>query len=156
MPLSRLISALLLSLLLPLNTTAEQAEFPGIKALMSAEDFSAAGLDRLSEEELEALDAWLVRYTAGEAAILRQDNVEVREASKAFEIVTRITGDFRGWDGETVFRLENGQVWRQRLQGRYTYVGPANPEVRITRNWMGFYKMTLVENGRGVGVTLLP
>ena len=122
---------------------------------MLNEEFSAAGLDRLNETDLEALNAWLLRYTAGEAGILRQGNDEVREASMDFELLTRIKGDFRGWSGETYFRLENGQIWRQRLRGRYTYVGPANPEVSITRNWMGFYKLTLVEANRGVGVSLV-
>ena len=80
-------------------------------------------------------------------------NEEVRNAEKNFELLSRIEGNFRGWSGETVFHLENGQLWRQRLQGRYTYTGPPNPEVRISRNWMGYYKLTIIENGRGVGVT---
>ena len=145
--------ALLSMMLFPLATVADDKSFPGVKSLMSEEEFSAAGLDHLSDGELEALNDWLVRYTAGEAVILRVDNEEVREASKDFEVVSRIKGEFRGWSGETVFRLENGQIWRQRLQGRYTYTGPANPEVRITRSWMGYYKLTLVEAGKGVGVS---
>ena len=145
----------LLTLLFSMASSAEDKPFPGIQSLMNSGEFSAAGLERLSDEEIEALNAWLLRYTAGEAAILRQDNEQVIEASKDFELLSRITGEFRGWSGETVFRLENGQRWRQRLQSRYTYVGPPNPEVRITRNWMGFYKLTVVETGKGVGVTLL-
>ncbi len=81
-------------------------------------------------------------------------NEEVREAQKDFELVSRISGDFSGWDGETVFRLENGQVWRQRLRGRYFYSGPPQPEVRITRNYLGFYKLTVVETGKSIGVKL--
>jgi hypothetical protein len=122
---------------------------------MSPEEFSASGLDKLSDKELEALDDWLLLYTAGEAAILREDNTEVREAAKEAEILTRIEGDFRGWSGDTVFRLENGQVWRQRLQGKYRYSGPPNPEVKIQRNFLGFYMMTVVESGKSVGVKLV-
>lgn len=29
-------------------------------------------------------------------------------------IETRIDGDFNGWEGETIWVMENGQVWRQR------------------------------------------
>jgi len=134
---------------------AADKPFPGIRNLMTAEEFKAAGLDQLSPEELRQLDTWLLHYTAGEAAILRQDNTEVREASQDFELVTRISGDFRGWSGETVFRLENGQIWRQRLPGRYHYSGPPNPEVRISRSWMGFYKMTVVETDKSIGVKLV-
>ena len=26
---------------------------------------------------------------------------------------SRINGDFEGWTGETIFELDNGQVWKQ-------------------------------------------
>ena len=148
-----LLITLFLTLLFSAAAQAEEKPFPGIKSLMTSGEFSASGLNRLSEEELEALNAWLVRFTAGEAAVLRVENDEVRNAEKNFELLSRIEGNFRGWSGETVFHLENGQLWRQRLQGRYTYTGPPNPEVRISRNWMGYYKLTIIETGRGVGVT---
>ena len=146
---------LLITLLFPIAARLEDKPFPGIKNLMMSEEFSAAGLDRLSDEELDALNTWLLRYTAGEAGILREQNEEVREASLDFEQVSQIKGDFSGWTGETYFRLENGQIWQQRLRGRYTYIGPPNPEVRITRNFMGFYKLTVIETDRGVGVSLV-
>lgn len=134
---------------------ADGKSFPGVKKLMTVEEFEETGLDKLSDAELKALNTWLVRYTAGDAGILREKNEEVLQAKKETEILSRIKGDFKGWTGETVFRLENGQVWRQRLSGRYTYVGPANPEVKITRNFMGFYKMTVIGTNRGVGVKLV-
>jgi hypothetical protein len=134
---------------------AQDQEFPGIERLMSKEEFRATGLEKLTPEERKALDAWLLKYTAGEAKIL-QSSEPVREAEdeEDFEIVSRITGDFTGWSGKTVFHLENGQTWVQRLEGRYRYDGPPNPEVRIDRNWLGFYRMTLIETGRRVGVSL--
>jgi hypothetical protein len=146
---------LLFLLLFSTEARVEDKAFPGIKTLMFSEEFSAAGLDRLSDEELAALNTWLLRYTAGDAAILQLENAEVREAQKDFEALSRIKGDFRGWSGETVFRLENGQVWRQRLRARYTYVGEPNPEVRISRNFMGLYKLTVVDTNKGVGVSLV-
>lgn len=132
---------------------AADDDFPGIRKLMSSEEFSAAGLEQLSGRELEALNAWLLRYTAGEAEVLQTKSKAVREAREEFEVTSRIAGDFRGWSGDTVFYLENGQVWRQRLDGRYVYKGPPNPEVRISRNLLGFFKLTLVAEGRGVGVS---
>jgi hypothetical protein len=154
MPKSLLLT-LFIALLFPFAAEADDKPFPGIKKLMSSEEYSASGLERLSAEELEALNAWLVRYTGGEAAILRVENEEVLEARKDFELRSRISGTFKGWSGETVFRLENGQVWRQRLSGRYTYTGPPNPEVLISRNFMGFFKMTMVETGKSVGVSVV-
>jgi hypothetical protein len=146
---------LLITLLFSIEARVEDKPFPGIKNLMMSEEFSAAGLDSLSDEELEALNAWLLRYTAGEAGILREQSGEVRKATLDFEQLSHIKGDFKGWTGETYFRLENGQIWQQRLRGRYTYVGTPNPEVRLSRNFMGFYKLTVVETNRGVGVSLV-
>lgn len=127
--------------------------FPGVKALMDEAEFSAAGLDSLTPEQLKALDAWLLRYTAGDAEVLQGANEAVREAQKEYEVVSRLSADFDGWSGDTLFRLENGQVWRQRLDGRFFYRGPPSPEVRISRNFFGFFKMTLVKEDRAVGVS---
>ncbi|MEM6901040.1 MAG: hypothetical protein AAF583_14880 [Pseudomonadota bacterium] len=128
-------------------------DFPGIEALMDEAEFSEAGLGKLSQDELKNLNAWLLRYTAGEAKVLQQKNTAVREAKKNLEVVSRITGEFSGWTGKTVFTLENGQVWQQRLDGRYRYRGEANPEVRISKNWMGFYRMELIGQKKAIGVT---
>ena len=48
------------------NTTAILADdaFPGIKKLMAEDAFKRAGLDKLSDIELEQLDRWLIGYTA--------------------------------------------------------------------------------------------
>jgi hypothetical protein len=133
--------------------TTDGKDFPGVQALMSEAEFINAGLDALSAEQLKALDAWLVRYTAGDAQVLQTASKEVKEAERDYEVVARLSSGFDGWDGETVFYLDNGQVWRQRLQGKYPYRGPANPEVRISRNFFGFFKMELVDAKRGIGVT---
>lgn len=145
--------SLILCLLSSLALAQDSSRFPGIGSLMSADEFDDAGLDKLNDDEIKALNAWLVRYTAGDAEVLQKSNTEVREAQKDHEIRTRISGNFTGWSGETVFRFENGQVWRQRLSGNYRYRGPANPEVLISKNWIGFYRMTLVEAGKSIGVT---
>lgn len=132
---------------------AEDSDFPGIQKLMSAEEFRAAGLNKLNETQLRSLDAWLLRFTAGEAEMLQQSSTAVREVGKDFAVDARLADGFTGWSGETRFTLDNGQVWQQRLNGRYSYTGPPNPAVRIDKNWLGFYKMTLVESGRSIGVS---
>jgi hypothetical protein len=145
--------ALLMVLAVPTHAAGERADFPGIAELMSPEEFDAAGLGRLQPGEIRALDAWLLRYTAGEASILQETNAAVQEASQNLEIRSRLVGDFDGWDGKTLFTLENGQVWKQRLSGRYRYDGPAEPMVVIDRNALGFYRLTMQDGGRSVGVT---
>ncbi|WOJ97534.1 hypothetical protein R0137_02935 [Congregibacter brevis] len=134
-------------------TFAAEDDFPGFKKLMTVEEFEGTGLNKLSGKELDALNEWLIRYTAGEAQVLQVTSEAVREAEKSYEVESSIVGDFSGWTGKTVFRLENGQVWRQRLSGRYPYRGPANPKVVISKNWAGYFKMTLVDKDKSIGVT---
>ncbi len=128
--------------------------FPGVKALMTPEEYRAAGLDKLTPAEREALNSFLIRYTAEESQVLLNSDEEVKKAVEEQEIVSVIQQPFKGWSGDTVFRLENGQVWQQRQRGNYPYRG-TNPEVRITKNFMGFYKMELIENGKAVAVKRL-
>ncbi len=130
----------------------EREAFPGVKALMSEEEYRAAGLDKLSAEELEALDQWLLLYTATEAGTIRQTNEEVQEAEAAHVINASIVGDFNGWTGKTRFRLDNGQLWEQRLPGRVAYNGDERA-VEIKKNFFGFYKMKHLASGRSVGVS---
>src|SRR5690606_4924947 len=42
------------------------------------------------------------------------------ETGPAEIIESRIDGEFEGWEGETVFKLLNGQIWQQ-IDGRYKY-----------------------------------
>lgn len=45
-------------------------------------------------------------------------------------IESRIDGDFEGWEGETVVRLQNGQIWQQ-ARYAYRYVYRYAPRVMI-------------------------
>lgn len=128
---------------------------PDVRALMTADEFNAAGLDRLSPAELEALSRWLLRHTARQASDLRQDSESVKQEIRKVEqegVRTRIVGEFRGWDGDTIFRLENGQVWKQRLPGNWNYRASA-PEVELSKNFMGYWMLRVLEADRAVGVT---
>lgn len=66
-------------------------------------------------------------------------------------IETRIISKFDGWTGRTFFEMENGQVWQQRMDGRYQFRGK-DTRVVITRGRFGLNHMTLVETGRWIGV----
>ncbi|MEQ9397450.1 hypothetical protein [Haliea sp.] len=126
--------------------------FPGVEKLMSAEQFEAAGLHKLTPAEREALDRWLVSYTAEEAPEMLRSNPEVRAAEESIRIEANIKPPFEGWSGDTLFYLDNGQVWRQRLRGRYVHRGE-DTAVVIEKNLLGFYKMTVVTSGKSIGVT---
>lgn len=58
------------------------------------------------------------------------------------EIQSRLVGEFTGWRGNTEFRLENGQVWRQAGQGRLVYTADA-PLITIRRGAFSAYRLSV-------------
>lgn len=54
-------------------------------------------------------------------------------------IESRIDGDFEGWSGDTIFKLQNGQIWQQ-VNYHYRYSYKYSPKVIIFRAGSG-YKM---------------
>ena len=140
----------LFSLLIATMSTG-QSIGAGIEDQMPPETFRASGLHKLTEDELGRLNQWLQGY-------LSETRREAhREASESVEpegeVRSRIDGEFRGWDGKTIFKLKNGQTWVQRTRGRWKHRA-TDPEVVIERNFLGFFRMTLVEEGRSIGVKL--
>ncbi|MGI9295876.1 MAG: hypothetical protein ACR2PS_17985 [Pseudomonadales bacterium] len=125
-------------------------DFPGVENLMTAAQFREAGLDKLSTGELGELNRWLTSYTANEAPIVKQTSKSVKKAKTAL-ITSQIDGKFTGWTGKTMFRLKNGQVWRQRYSGRYWY-SAVDPKVEIKKNMLGFYQMKVLATGKTIGV----
>ena len=150
MHLKNYLSALLVALLLAPSLLSAQDRFPGIKSLMTDEEREASGVNDLSRRQLEALNTWLIRYTANEAPVLQAENEEVIEVEKQ-GMTTRIVGQFNGWSGRTRFVLENGQVFEQRRPGRWK-IALENPEVHVSQNFMGVYELEVVSEGRSIGV----
>lgn len=149
----RTLAALSLALLCP-AAGAYADDAPDVRRLMTPEEYQAAGLRKLDAEEIEALNRWLVRYTAKEAPVVRTSSTAVREEVRKVDaevIRSRIVGEFQGWSGKTVFPLENGQVWRQRRGGSWHYRA-TNPEVEIRQNMLGFWDLHVLEADRAIGV----
>lgn len=59
------------------------------------------------------------------------------EAAGAVE--SRLVGEFKGWSGRTMFRLENGQVWQQAGGGEYVGDTLQKPAVKVYPAAMGGY-----------------
>lgn len=69
----------------------------------------------------------------------------------AIQIVqTCIDGEFEGWEGETVFRLCNGQIWEQ-VSYAYHYVYAFNPSVTLVSDG-DFATMTIDSSGESITV----
>lgn len=134
-----------------------------IEEHMSHAEFTAAGLDRLTPEELKKLNAWLAdrdkaaepdsEPAPDEAFGLSDSKLRAKDAeSKGKQrIRSRIDGEFSGWTGKTRFKLENGQVWQQRSGGSY-YFKAQSPDVEVFKNRLGFYVLKVLETKRSIGV----
>ena len=126
------------------------AEDPDIRTLMTAEEFAASGLGRLSNAEVDVINSWLVRYTAQDAVEMINNSPAVQEVESA-AIRSQIDGEFNGWNGPTRFRLKNGQIWETRSTRRYSY-SALDPEVEITKNWMGIFRMRVLATDQAINV----
>jgi|TARA_B110000914_G_scaffold34979_1_gene27891 hypothetical protein len=129
---------------------ALSADDPNIRELMTTQEFAASGLSRLSNDEMDAINRWLARYTAQDAAEMLNSSPAVSEIESA-GIKSKIDGEFSGWNGPTRFPLKNGQIWETRSTRRYNY-SAVDPEVEITRNFLGIYRMRLVDTGKAINV----
>ena len=125
-------------------------DFPGIKKLMTDTQFKAAGLEKLSHAEIEALNAWLISYTANDSVVIKRTSETVKKESDKI-IQSSILGEFKGLQGATKLKLENGHVWQQRMKGQWK-TSIHNPKVTIKKNIFGFYMMKIEESGKQIGV----
>ena len=94
----------------------------------------------------EAIEAEVDRRVAAKLADKRESE-KAKQPDSAFE--ARLTGDFTGWTGKTIFKLDNGQVWRQRSSANYRHRG-SDRRVTFKKNWMGGWEMTVVSSGKTV------
>lgn len=115
-----------------------------VEQQMSADEFKAAGLDKLSAQELAALNAWLQRTVAQETAKVaetakEEGRKEVKEKNRGFfdfgsaePIESTIAGEFNGFSNGRRYTLANGQVWEQIESASLAGVRKTNPKVKIT------------------------
>ncbi len=123
--------------------------FPGIRELMTDEELRASGVDQLTEPQIQALNQWLIHYTANESELIKQTTEVKQEAFQPIE--SAIIGTFHGWSGKTTFQLENGQIWQQRYSDQWV-TKMENPKVTITQNFFGFYKLEVEGKNKTIGV----
>ncbi|MGH8371305.1 MAG: hypothetical protein ACRETO_01060 [Gammaproteobacteria bacterium] len=149
---------------------AQTSKSVDLRDLMSVTQFHQSGLDKLTPQELAALNSWLNDY-------LHQDNpsaaghvppaasapaASVPATAAAFgseqipekgaqQIESRIDGVLKGWTGNTVFKLENGQVWQQAGPGYENDIRLDHPQVVIKKLAFG-YLLTLPGHNENVFV----
>lgn len=145
---SRYCLPLLLALVTPPAFGADELD---IRELMTAEEFAASGLSQLSDAEFDVVNQWLLRFSSQTAAEIVAASPVEEAGSETTVFRSRIDGAFTGWNGPTRFPLKNGQVWETNSTRRYSY-SATDPEVEITRNWIGSYRMRLLDTDKSINV----
>jgi hypothetical protein len=119
--------------------------FSSLEEQMTGKEFSATGLHKLTAEELNALNQWIRKNSLGTLATPTADVDATTPATDEKDrrglpsdsgdderpIVSRLIGKFDGWDGQTVFKLENGMIWVQADKDKFYVREIENPEVTI-------------------------
>jgi hypothetical protein len=130
------------------------AEFSSVEERMSQAEFHAAGLDKLSPDELKSLNDWLSTHIATKTTYITPTGAPVfyPKSSDRETIESRIDGKFSGWYGHNVFKLENGQEWTQAESGQLTPGNYDHPKVKIKPMLLGSWLMYVEGCGCSVRV----
>ncbi len=158
------------------------ARAENIEQAMSPEEFRAAGLDKLSNDELVQLNLWLARRgDSGTAAMIaptpatpaqpstpaatpvvdngpriraknRQPGTADTVPTEVDEVNSRLVGYFEGWRKGTIFKLENGQHWRVIDDRRFEVSSEDSPTVQIKSGFMDSWIMKFGDYNRGARV----
>lgn len=132
------------------NAPKPLAENVSLRDLMTPEQFRAAGLKKLSADELASLERFLKGYR-DETVQSATKQIEERvapsgkrdQAADRGVIESRIKGDFDGLKGRTRMVLENGSIWQQGDSQLKFTAHLTNPEVVLVRSIFG-YRMFIV------------
>ena len=147
---------LALAFALPVFSHAQQTPVT-LDRLVSMERQKALGLDKLTPEQR----AGVVRLLQ-EAYQLGIENAKQQNApgspgkgtgTTPSVIETQVDGEFNGWEGETIVKLMNGQIWQQ-TEYHYHYHYAYMPKVLIYQSG-GSYKMKIEGVEKAVGVQRL-
>lgn len=147
----------ILSLTMPLAVMAAEG-FSSLEEQMSGKEFTTTGLDKLAPEELEALNNWIRDHSVatldqpkgGSYAVTASTGEDERgfKAKKNSDkdrtpITSRIKGNFTGWNGHTVFTLENGMIWEQSDKETFYTKEVQNPEITIKPGMFGTWRLSV-------------
>lgn len=138
-------SVILGLMLLFITGNAASLEFSSLEERMTVSEFKATGLDKLSPEQLTALNDWLRRDLARLPAVAELPPVDRRGLhsgdSEGGPIHSNIPGTFRGWQGRTRITLENGQIWETDSGASFAGVRLENPGVTINPGSFGSWHL---------------
>jgi hypothetical protein len=133
--------------------------FSSLEEQMTGQEFEEAGLDKLTQQELDVLNGWIRRRSLAtldapapgaatapatvDAPVADRRGLEGEEDEDRTPISSRIVGKFSGWDGQTVFKLENGMIWAQSDKDKFYIKEVENPAVLIDPGMFGTWKLSV-------------
>ena len=129
-------------------------KFSSLEEQMTGGEFTGAGLDKLSKDELNALNGWIRAHSLatldspgapvdGESVQPDVDRRGLKSERKEDRttITSRIVGSFSGWDGQVIFKLENGMIWAQADKDKFYTKEIQNPVVMIEPARFGSWRL---------------
>jgi hypothetical protein len=123
---------LFFALLVTATTVCAETSFPGVENIMSLEEFHQAGLDKLTPEQITALNNAIVRHYVGTVdtqvaqkadsmrktiaeeerrSILQRFGLPDLSFSQDWKQEPGLNATVTNWVGGNSFKLDNGQVW---------------------------------------------
>ena len=143
------ILVVLLSMLTAVSALAADG-FSSLEEQMTGKEFMAAGLGKLSQEELDALNGWIRAHSLGTLDTPKSTTAAAAETASTAPVSevaggdprglrterkpeddspirSAILGEFSGWDGQTIFKLENGMIWVQDDRDKFYVRDIENP-----------------------------
>jgi len=121
---------------------AQEQTGGGVQQMMSPEEYRAAGLNKLSPEERQKLDAWLQGYRE---TTEKTTEKKVKQSFFKFgePMLSRVDGSFGGLKGRTLIKLEDGTVWKQANSDDHYGASPLeHPGAMVVHTGFG-YKMRI-------------
>jgi len=111
-----------------------------LQDMMTAEEFKAAGLEKLSSEELKNLNAWLQGYReAAETKAAEKATAKAAKMARLEQTLSRVDGTFTGLTGRTIIKLQDGTVWKQaNIDDRYRAQVTDHPAAFVSRGPFGW------------------
>ncbi len=130
-------------------------DFSTVEERMTGQEFRNTGLYKLTDEELAELNRWIrqrsladgqtMSDTGSSAVVSGGEAIDRRGLQDSTgsdqPIRSRIIGTFTGWEGDTVFELENGMVWEQIDNKSFASREMENPEVEIHPGFFGSWRI---------------
>jgi hypothetical protein len=116
-----------------LGLSMAQAPSLTIEQVMTANELQDTGVAYLTSEHRNNLNRWLLAYTlrimkASSKSTPTPTGIGGTGCSPAIE--STLAGEFNGWEGETIFKLDNGQIWQQ-TEFAFVYSYAYRPEATI-------------------------